>query len=146
MGHSWPISLFKCNQSFHRKQTPWSNFNLCPIFNTQHGKPNHWLQIAASICGSCLHLMISYDWPFRTKKELHFITQIKTVHSTICCVCVECILDNELKWLNYTPETTCNTRYIVQRTLIISEYSKQTCLKASQHINLGARFDLLMMI
>jgi len=52
----------------------------------------------------------------------------------------------EVKSLNYTPETVSNNRYIVQRTLIISEYSKHPHFKASQNIKLRARIDLLMML
>jgi len=46
----------------------------------------------------------------------------------------------ELKWLNYTPETTCNNPRIVQRTLIISEYSKHPHFNARQ--DMQQRFQL----
>ena len=51
-----------------------------------------------------------------------------------------------MKWLNCTPETTCNNRYIVQPILIISEYSIQLHFNASQNIKLRARIDLIMML
>ena len=71
MLHTSPISLFKCNQSFHRKQTPCSNLKLCPIFNTQNGISHNWLEIPANIRCSCLHLMISYDCQLRTEGVLN---------------------------------------------------------------------------
>ena len=50
------------------------------------------------------------------------------------CVCVECIWLREVKWLNYTPETTCNNWYSVQMTLLNSEYSKHPHFNAkSEH-------------
>jgi hypothetical protein len=42
--------------------------------------------------------------------------------------------------------TVCSNTYTVQRTLIISEYSKHPHFKASQKIKLRARIDLLMML
>jgi len=66
------------------------------------------------------------------------------------CVCV-CVCGMHfwlwgVTWLNYTAETVCNNGYIVQRTLIISEYSKHPHFNASQNIKLRARIDLLMML
>jgi hypothetical protein len=49
-----------------------------------------------------------------------------------------------MKWLNYTPETTCNNRYIVQRALIISEYSKHPHSEACQKLELTVTVDLLI--
>ena len=85
-------------------------------------------------------LMFTFDgklWlPIAETERVKFITQIKTVLSTISCVCV-CGMPfrlREVKWLNYRTETICNNWYIVQRTLLISEYSKHTHFKAkSEH-------------
>jgi hypothetical protein len=52
----------------------------------------------------------------------------------------------ELKWLIYTPETTCNNPCIVQRTLTIPEYSKHPHFKAKQNIKLRTRIDPIMFL
>jgi hypothetical protein len=100
----------------------------------------------------CQHLLLIYTidvklWLPKLEKEMvKFTAQIKTVRSTIRYVCVMHFLLREVKWLNYTPETVCNNRYIVQRTLIIPEYSKNPHFDANQKIKLRARFDQLMML
>ena len=52
----------------------------------------------------------------------------------------------EVTWLNFTPNNTFNNPYIVQRNLIISEYSKHSIFKAFRVITLRARIDLLMTV
>ena len=65
------------------------------------------------------------------------------------CLCGMHCWIREVKWLNYTPETTCNNWYIVQLTLLksIYEYSKHPHFNASQNVTLTprARIDLLIL-
>jgi len=87
MRHNLPIPLFKCNPSFHMKQIPKWNFKLWPIFNTQNSMSHDCTESAANICGSCSHLMISYDCQLCTER-VKCTAQIGTVQSVIICVCV----------------------------------------------------------
>jgi hypothetical protein len=106
--HTWPNPLFKYNKSFHRKQTSWSNFNLCAIFNTQL----NWN------CCQHLWLMFTFDdklWLIIVDKErVKFITRVKTVHSKINCVCVDCILGKR------TEVTKLYTRNYLQNPIYCS--------------------------
>jgi len=52
----------------------------------------------------------------------------------------------EVKLLNYTPDTACNNLCIVQRILIISDYSIHPHFNASQNIKLSARIEPLTML
>jgi len=93
-----------------------------------------------------LQLILTFDdklWlPISVIERVKIITQIKTVRSTRRCVCVRCIYGYG-EWLNYKIEIIRNNWYIVQRTWIISEYSKHPHVKASRNIPLIAIIDLL---
>ena len=100
-------------------------------------------------CCQYLRLMFTFDetfWLPITDTELNLQHKWRkwTVKKT--CVCGNHFCLREVKKLNFTPETTCNNRYIVKRTLIISEYSKHHHFNASQNTKLRIRIDLLMML
>jgi hypothetical protein len=128
MRHTWLISSFKRNPLLKRKQTPWSEFYIMSDFQyiSKYFTKFSWK--------CCQHL----QWFYSTDKE-------SAQYNTLW-LCGMHLWLRGVKWLNYTTETVRNNRYIVQRTLIISEYSKHPHFKASQNIKLRARIDLLMIL
>jgi len=146
MGHTWPISKFKFNPSFYRKQTPWSNFNLFPIFNTQHGMSHSCPESAATICGSYWHLRLNCD----CQRGTQWIAKLKTVYSSIRCVCVcVCVRNASLvKGSEVTKLYTWSTRNSTCFSKHINYFwiYKTHHFKSGQNIKIIAIIDLYMML